>query len=101
MANLIITGFAGIGGNFKDAIQAAGSVTETQVVAIGDSSDASNETEDGTHLVRVYAEADCSIAIGATPIATVAAGIPLTAKTWDYFVIKPGQKIAVIARTVS
>lgn len=101
MSNLIITGFAGIGARFASPIQAAGSVTETQVVEIGGSSAASAATEDGTNLVRVYAEADCSIAIGAAPTAAADTGIPLTAKTWDYFVITPGQKVAVIERTVS
>lgn len=101
MANAIINEFAGIGGNFTSAIPAASTRNATQVVAIGGASVASAATEDGTNLVRVFAEADCSVLIGADPTVTAANGIPLAAGQFDYFVITPGHKIAVISRTVS
>lgn len=101
MSNLIINGFAGIGGRFASPIQALGSKTETQVVPINGFSAVSDATEDGSNVLRIYAEEDCSIEIGPDPVAHPDNGIPLTAKTWDVFVITPGHKVAVIARTVS
>lgn len=101
MANAIINEFACAGYQPGGVVQAASIHNETQSVAIGGSSVQSAATEAGTNLVRVFAEADCSILIGADPTVTAANGIPLAAGQYDYFVITPGHKIAVISRTVS
>ncbi len=101
MANAIINEFASAGHQPSGVVQAAAIHNETQVVAIGGASAQSAATEAGTNLLRVFAEAHCSILIGADPAATAANGIPLAAGQYDYFVITPGHKIAVISRTVS
>jgi hypothetical protein len=101
MPNAIINEFACAGHQPGGVVQAAAIHNATKVVEIGGTSVQSAETEPGTNLVRVYAEADCSIKTGADPTASAANGIALAAGTYDYFVITPGHKIAVISRTVS
>ena len=46
-------------------------------------------------VVRLFADADCHIAIDTAPTATVG-DIPLTAGLPEYFVISAGAKIAVL-----
>jgi hypothetical protein len=101
MANLIINEYDGIAAQFQSPMQIANRLIATQVVAIGESSVASAALNAETQMVRIYAEADCSFLIGTTPVVTTSSGVPMTAKTADYFVAGGGQKIAAIARTVS
>lgn len=67
-----------------------------QTVAIGGSSAQSAAFTSSTTLIRIESDATCSVEIGTpNPTATatsmrVAAGVP------EYFVVNPGDKIAVI-----
>ena len=101
MANAIINEFASAGHQPGGVVQAAAIHNETQSIAIGGASVQSVATEAGTNLVRVFAEADCSILIGSDPTVSAGNGIPLAAGQFDYFVVTPGHKIAVISRTVA
>jgi len=70
-----------------------------QTVAIG----ASSETTafaftENTRMVRVHTDAICSIAASAAPTATTS-DLRLAADQTEYFGVKPGDKIAVIANT--
>lgn len=101
MANLIINEYDGIAAQFAAPMQIAHRLIATQVVAIGGASVASAALNAATKMIRCYAEADCSLLIDTAPVVTVANGVPLTAKTADYLFADGGQKVAVIARTVS
>lgn len=50
-------------------------------------------------VVRIVATTNCSIVFAGTPVATVAAGILLTAGVPEYFKVTPGQKVAAIKFT--
>lgn len=103
MPSLTITGHAGVpsGGGDQYAVPVLGPRTESQYLEIGGLSVQSQATEDGTTIVRLAADVDCAIAIGADPEAHVDGDIVMYAKTAESFSIKPGQKIAVIERPVS
>ena len=51
----------------------------------------------GIKSMRLFADADCFIAIGENPTAD-STGIPLGANNPEYFSIKVGQRVAVITR---
>lgn len=84
-------------GNFQGLYQAAlvPEITH-QTIAITGASVLSNAFNVGTHLIRVESDATCSVQIGGnSPIATatsmrVSAGVP------EYFIVQPGQRLAVI-----
>lgn len=52
----------------------------------------------GTRMVRVHADAICSIAFGVTPVASVDT-MRLAAGQTEYFGVKPGEKLSVITNT--
>jgi len=102
MANIIVTEFRGTWDVGR--VQAAYNPLASQTVAIGGSSAATTNAMNGlTVLLRVYAEADCNIAIAATPDAGTGIAIPLAAGQYDYFAVEPASamKVACIARTVA
>lgn len=67
-----------------------------QSIAIGGASAQSSAFGSFTRFIRVNASADCHVAFGPNPTATTG-NLMLTAKVPEYFEIKPGDKIAVIA----
>lgn len=106
MANVIINEFGGLasgltsnGGTRQAQAVDASDLLATQSVAIAGASAQTAAFQANTHLIRVYAEASCSVLVGANPTAIVAtAGIPLGEGHVDYFQVSPGQKLAVITR---
>lgn len=102
MANIIVTEFSGTQGQV--GMQAATTPIASQTVAIGGSSAATtNAFNAATSLIRVYAEADCNIAIAAAPNASTGIIIPLAAGQYDYFGvgINAAMKVACVSRTVA
>lgn len=69
-----------------------------QTVAIGVSSLKSAAFSVGTLLIRVHADAICSISIGTNPTAT-ATTARMAANQTEYFGVAPGQQIAVITNS--
>lgn len=49
-----------------------------------------------THLVRLHADAKCSVKFGASPTATTNSK-KLAADSTEYFAVEPGHKVSVIA----
>lgn len=75
-----------------------GEAAQTELVEIGETSEAGALAATGSNfIVRVAAEADCWVSIGAAPVAEVGSGRKLFAGTWDQFACRPGSKVAVIA----
>lgn len=102
MATIYITeytelGWVGAFGN-KLAMMPVEPAVADQNVAIGSSSAASAAFNAATKFIRVNTDSACSIAIGATPVA-VATAHRLAANETDYYVVTPGQKLAVITNT--
>lgn len=64
-----------------------------QTVSFGASSSAFAA---GTKAIRVWADADCHIAIGASPSASTS-NMPLAEKTAEYFLVSPGDKVSVVS----
>jgi len=70
-----------------------------QTVAITGSSVQSNAFNSATRLIRVHADAICSIQIGSTnPTATTTSARFVAGQT-EYFLVNPGDKLAVITNT--
>lgn len=69
-----------------------------QTVAIGGSSASSVAFNAKTNLVRLHTDAICSIAFGASPTAS-ATTARMAANQTEYFVVLPGQKVAVITNS--
>jgi hypothetical protein len=66
-----------------------------QTVAIGGGSTQSNAFGTNTNLVRIHADAICSIEIGSNPTATTVTA-RFAANQTEYFGVQSGHKIAVI-----
>jgi hypothetical protein len=97
MATLYVTEYQGVRRTDGNA-QAPFNFKANQSVAIGGSSTQSAAFNAGTYLIRVHADAICSIAIGASPTAA-ATGHRMSADQTEYYTVDPGQKIAVITNT--
>jgi hypothetical protein len=67
----------------------------TQVLSIGGSSVQSAPFGSTTGIVRVQADAACHIVVNGSPTAT-STSMKLTAGQTEYFVVTPGQILAVI-----
>lgn len=68
-------------------------------VAISGASAASAAFNAKTLLVRVHTDAICSVEVGGSaPVATTASARMIAGQT-EYFLVKPGDKLAVIANT--
>lgn len=99
MATLYITEHVGIReqGGVVQAAQRPG--LRQQTVAIGGSStQCALAFKDDTRLLRVHTDAICSISIGTNPTATVTDS-RMAANTTEYFSVRAGDKIAVIANS--
>lgn len=69
-----------------------------QHIQIGSSSVRSAPFSTVTGLIRVSADTTCHVVIGGTaPTATVLSSVRLVAGTTEYFVVAPGDSLAVIA----
>lgn len=69
----------------------------SQTVAIGGSSTQSAAFNSATYMIRIHADAICSILIGGTnPVATTTNARFVAGQT-EYFLVKPGDKLAVIS----
>jgi hypothetical protein len=69
-----------------------------QTVAIGGASVASAAFNPNTTMVRIHPDAICSIAWGYAPVAT-ATNMRLPANISEYFMVRPGMKVAVITNS--
>lgn len=99
MAKVYVAGFAGV------YTQPSGVTSQPrtppvaeQTVAIGGASAQSAAFNAATQVVRVHADAICSIAFGANPTAT-ASTMRMAAGQTEYFAVNPGDKIAVITNS--
>lgn len=97
MAKLYVTEFAGAGQNHMQVAQAAPIVEQTPVV-IGAGSLQSAAFDAATTVVRIHTDAICSLAFGTNPTATTST-MRMAADQTEYFSVKFGQKVAVIANT--
>lgn len=69
-----------------------------QAVAIGGSSTPSSAFNAQTKFVRVHTDVICSVAFGVSPTAVITAKRMAAGQT-EFFGVRPGDKIAVIANT--
>lgn len=69
-----------------------------QKISIGGTSTQSSAFNGKTTYIRVHAAAICSIAVGNNPTATTS-NMRMAAGQTEYFVVKAGDKIAVITNT--
>lgn len=72
-------------GRAKDTVDFSGGAAQGQVFG-GD-----------TRYVRVWSDVDCYIAVGDDPTAT-SADEPLTGKVAEYFGVRPGDRLSVLAQ---
>lgn len=70
--------------------------TASQVVAITAASVQSAAFNASTRLVRVTADASCSVQIGGTNPTATTTSARMAAGTPEYFIVAPGDKLAVI-----
>lgn len=92
-----IAGSPGVGG-YLVPVATEPAVVE-QVITIGGSSTQSAAFSPNTTFIRVHTGAICSILIGANPTASATVNKRLAANQTEYFVVAPGQKLAVISNT--
>ena len=69
-----------------------------QTIAISGASAQSAAFAGTTDIIRVHSDAICSVLVGPNPTATTST-MRLAADQTEYFVVNPGDKIAVIANT--
>ena len=105
MATLYITEFAGAGrpqsadGYMGAPLSTQSQLSFDQIVAIGGSSTQSVAFQSTTILIRVHADAICSVKVGGTnPVAT-AAMCRMAQNQTEYFAVTKGEKVAVIVNT--
>lgn len=104
MSKLHITEMSDIGTNNGKGSRAVGAqigqlpAVAIQEVTFTSSSVKSAAFNEYTSLIRVRADAACRVLVGEDPTALVTS-IPLGANETEYFGVKPGHKIAVIAGT--
>ena len=99
MSTLYITEFANMAGIGSRPVNVPPmQPLAEQTVAIGGSSVQSSAFNAATYLIRVIADAACSIEIGANPTAT-ATKMRLAANVPEYFAVHPGQILAVITNS--
>ena len=100
MATLYITEFAqaGVDGMNNPIPMASVPPLAKQTVGITAGSLASNAFNADTKLVRVHADAICSIEFGAAPVAA-ATSARMAAGQTEYYSVRGGMKVAVITNT--
>lgn len=97
MATLYIAEFSDLqksASSGPEQVAAAPPIVE-QTVAIGGASAPCAAFSGNTRMIRVHADAICSIAFGKAPVAS-AANMRLAADQTEYFGVNAGDKIAVI-----
>jgi hypothetical protein len=99
-ATLFVTEFAGPPSVsvYYQAANAPALVEQT--VAIGGASVQSAVFGSSTKLVRVHADVACSVVVGGTNPTATATSMRLAAGQTEYFVVIPGQRLAVIVAAV-
>lgn len=98
MATLYVTEFTSLGNADNGQPQIARRPGTTQTVAIGASSTQSAAFNAATRFIRLHTDAICSTAVSDNPTATTASE-RMPADAVEYFSVRPGDKIAVIANT--
>lgn len=105
MASLYVEEYTGVAGAtsvvgpYLTAVPAPQEPSITgQLLTIGASSTAGSPFNAATKLIRVHADAICSIAIGPSPTA-VATRKRMAAGQTDFYGVRPGDTIAVIVNT--
>lgn len=101
MAKLYLTEYADIGAAGLHSMLAAPmgkepGVDQTPIVIGVEAKSA--EFAETTRFIRVHADAICSIAVGSAPEATTDSK-RMAANQTEYFGVKPGHKLSVIANT--
>jgi hypothetical protein len=96
MAKLYVTEFGGIAAG-PTPVGVTPPIIEQTPVAIG--AEAKSAAFDyATVLVRLHADAICSIAFGTSPTASTST-MRMAANQTEYFAVKGGQKVSVISNT--
>ena len=98
MATLYVTEFAGLYAKGNQTGQMAimpPIAQQTKTIGSVVSTSAFNAA---TNLIRVHADAICSITVGADPTATTAM-LRLAANQTEYFAVAPGDKLSVISNS--
>lgn len=67
-----------------------------QAIAISASSSQSAAFTSATTMIRVHCDADCWLSIGGTNPTATTSMLPLAAGETEYFLVTPGDKLAVI-----
>jgi orotate phosphoribosyltransferase len=98
MAKLYVTEFESIFLSGGQSVAVTPPIFDQTPLAIGASSVASAAFNAKTGLVRIETDAICSLAWGATPVAT-ANNMRMNANTVEYFAVQAGAKVAVITNT--
>jgi hypothetical protein len=83
-----------------DVISHPSGIRGSHALDIANPPTVSDYMKDGTTLVRVVADVNCSIGIGSDPAATLTkrGPLPLSANVPEIFGVAPGDRIAVIIR---
>jgi hypothetical protein len=97
-ATLYVTEFTGSPPTFVAYQAARVPVVAEQTVAISGASTQSAAFNASTGLVRLHCDSVCNVLIGASPTVTTSS-MRMAAGQTEYFVVTPGQKVAVIAGT--
>ncbi len=100
MAVVYVSEFNAIGGtaNFNVVSAFQPSINDQTIVVSGSSVQIATAFNKNTNFVRLNTDAICSIKFGSNPTATVA-NARMSANSTEYFVVVPGQMVAVISNT--
>jgi hypothetical protein len=99
-ATLYVTEFQTVNPSNPVVYQAARApALANQTVAIGGSSTQSSAFNTATGLVRIHVDAIACVAVGGTNPTATTSLMRMTAGQTEYFVVSPGDKLAVIACT--
>lgn len=98
-ATLYLTEFVGAPPNSVYYQAAKTPFAASQTVAVGVSSAQSSAFGSTTGLIRVHCDVVCNVSIGGTNPTATTSLMRMAAGATEYFVVKPGDKLAVIAGT--
>jgi hypothetical protein len=105
MSKVYITEFRGVlsvpGTIERLPMQVAWGILDAHAIDIGVSSVQSPVFEAAARVIRVKADAACTISIGQSPTATATNHIQLDAGETDYFGVSVGDRVAVIERAIA
>jgi ABC-type taurine transport system substrate-binding protein len=96
-ADLWVTEFANPSPILYQAAQ--GPPTASQKIAISGASTQSAAFSATTRLIRVQASGICSVQVGGTSPTATTTSLRMTEGQTEYFIVAPGDKIAVITNT--